>query len=254
MIDSHCHLDHEPMYSDLKNVIQRSKDMGISKILTICTTIDSFDKIAKLIDCDPMIFGTFGIHPHECSKDLVTKDEIVNNIKKYNKIIGVGESGLDFYYNHSDKKTQITSFKTHIEASLELNIPIIVHSRSAENETYEILKSFHKFKPKILMHCFTGSLEFAKKLISLGSYFSASGIITFKNSLDLQKTFEVIPNERLLIETDSPYLAPVPLRGKKNEPSYIKHTLSKLANIKNINIEDLESITSNNFNSLFDLK
>ena len=195
MIDSHCHLDHEPMYSDLKNVIYRSKDIGIEKILSICTTINSFEKIVKIINFDPIIYGTFGIHPHECSDNIVTKEEIINNVKKNNKIIGIGESGLDFYYNHSDKEKQIASFKTHIEASIHLNMPIIVHSRSAENETFRILKSYEKFKPKILMHCFTGSAEFAHKLLTLGSYFSASGIITFKNSTDLQKTFSSIPIE-----------------------------------------------------------
>ena len=138
MIDSHCHLDHEPMYSDLKNVIQRSKDTGISKILSICTTKSSFSKITKIIDFDPIIYGTFGIHPHECSKDVVTKNEIISNVKEHNKIIAIGESGLDFYYNHSDKNTQIESFKTHIEAALKCNCPIIVHSRSAEDDTLKI--------------------------------------------------------------------------------------------------------------------
>ena len=253
MIDSHCHLDHEPMYSDLKNVIYRSKDVGIEKILSICTTINSFEKIVKIINFDPIIYGTFGIHPHECSDNIVTKEEIINNVKKNNKIIGIGESGLDFYYNHSDKEKQLASFKTHIEASIHLNMPIIVHSRSAENETFKILKSYEKFKPKILMHCFTGSAEFAHKLLTLGSYFSASGIITFKNSTDLQETFKLIPNDKLLIETDSPYLAPVPLRGKKNEPSYIKHTLEKLAILKNTEVNKMKKITSFNFNLLFNL-
>jgi len=253
MIDSHCHLDHEPMYSDLKNVIYRSKDVGIEKILSICTTINSFEKIVKIINFDPIIYGTFGIHPHECSDNIVTKEEIINNVKNNNKIIGIGESGLDFYYNHSDKEKQLASFKTHIEASIHLNMPIIVHSRSAENETFKILKSYEKFKPKILMHCFTGSAEFVHKLLTLGSYFSASGIITFKNSTDLQETFKLIPNDKLLIETDSPYLAPVPLRGKKNEPSYIKHTLEKLANLKNIEVNKMKKITSFNFNLLFNL-
>ena len=253
MIDSHCHLDHEPMYSDLKNVIYRSKDIGIEKILSICTTINSFEKIVKIINFDPIIYGTFGIHPHECSDNIVTKEEIINNVKNNNKIIGIGESGLDFYYNHSDKEKQIASFKIHIEASIHLNMPIIVHSRSAENETFRILKSYEKFKPKILMHCFTGSAEFAHKLLTLGSYFSASGIITFKNSTDLQETFKLIPNDKLLIETDSPYLAPVPLRGKKNEPCYIKHTLEKLANLKNTEVNIMKKITSYNFNLLFNL-
>ena len=253
MIDSHCHLDHEPMYSDLKNVIYRSKDVGIEKILSICTTINSFEKILKIINFDPIIYGTFGIHPHECSDNIVTKEEIINNVKNNNKIIGIGESGLDFYYNHSDKEKQLASFKTHIEASIHLNMPIIVHSRSAENETFKILKSYEKFKPKILMHCFTGSAEFAYKLLTLDSYFSASGIITFKNSTDLQETFKLIPNDKLLIETDSPYLAPVPLRGKKNEPSYIKHTLEKLAILKNTEVNKMKKITSCNFNLLFNL-
>ena len=254
MIDSHCHLDHEPMYSDLENVILRSKNIGVEKILSICTTVDSFNKILKIINSDPIIFGTFGIHPHETSNNELTKKDIINNVLKNNKIIAIGESGLDFYYNHSDRNKQVISFKTHIEASIDLNMPIIVHSRNAEDETYEILKSYKKFNPKILMHCFTGSTEFAYKLLSLGSYFSASGIITFKNSINLQETFKLIPNHKLLIETDSPYLTPVPFRGKKNEPCFIKHTLEKLADLKNIETDKMDVITSQNFNLLFNLE
>ncbi len=253
MIDSHCHLDHEPMYSDLGNVVLRSKKAGVEKILSICTTINSFEKIVQIVKFDPMIFGTFGIHPHETSTNIVTKNEIINNVKDNKKIIAIGESGLDFYYNHSERNQQILSFKTHIEASIELNIPIIVHSRNAEGETYEILKKYKKFNPKILMHCFTGSSVFANKLLTLESYFSASGIITFNNSDDLRDTFKLIPSDKLLIETDSPYLAPVPYRGKKNEPSYVKHTLEKLSHLKNTSVKDIEKITSNNFNSLFNL-
>ena len=253
MIDSHCHLDHEPMFSDLKNVILRSKENGVEKILSICTTKKSFEKIIDIIKFDQMIYGTYGIHPHDTSTDFVSKDEIIKNVKKNKKIIAIGESGLDFYYNHSNRDKQISSFKTHIEAAIDLDVPIIVHSRSAEKETYDILKNYIKQKPKILMHCFTGSTEFAHKLLKLESFFSASGIITFKNSNDLRDTFKLIPNEKLLIETDSPYLSPVPLRGKKNEPSYIKHTLEKLSIIKNIDIKKIEKITSDNFNLLFNL-
>ncbi len=254
MIDSHCHLDQEPMYTDLNNVILRSKKVGLEKILSICTTKESFDKILKIIDFDPIIYGTFGIHPHETSKEKFKKNEIISNIKKNKKIIAVGESGLDFFYNHSDKQNQIISFKSHIEAAIELDVPIIVHSRNAENDTYEILKSYCHLNPKILMHCFTGSSEFAYKLLTLNSYFSASGIITFNKSNDLQETFKLIPKDKLLIETDSPYLAPVPMRGKKNEPSYIKYTLQKLAEIKNIEMNEIEKITSKNFNYLFNIK
>ena len=251
MIDSHCHLDHEPLLSDIDNVIERSKSAGITKILTICTTLNSFDKIKKLVLKDKIIYGTYGIHPHETKNDIVNSDLIINEISNNDKIIGVGETGLDFYYDNSDKETQIKSFETHIKASMELNIPLIIHSRSAENETFDILNKYKNEDLKILMHCFTGSQKFAEKLLDLNAYFSASGIITFKNSQDLQKTFQMIPLDKLLIETDSPFLAPEPNRGKKNEPSFVKFTGKKLADLKNISFEDLVNSTTNNFNKIF---
>ena len=251
MIDSHCHLDHELLFKNIKEVIDRSKKIGINKLLTICTTIKSFENILQLINLDNIIYGTFGIHPHESEKDVINKQKIINSIKKHKKIVGVGETGLDFFYNHSNYDKQISSFKVHIEASIETNLPLIVHSRDAENETYKILESYKNYNPKILMHCFTGTKEFSDKLLSLNAYFSASGIITFKNSHDLQETFKIIPNEKLLVETDSPFLAPIPMRGKKNEPSYIIYTLKKLAELKNISKEEIINITTNNFNSLF---
>jgi TatD DNase family protein len=253
MIDSHCHLDHEPLFENINDIIKRSKDIGIQKLLTISTTLASFDKIKNLVNLDPMIFGTFGIHPHETEANHVNKESLVNTVNKFKKIIGVGETGLDFFYNHSNKERQIDSFKAHIEASIELKMPIIVHSRDAEEETFNILNSYNNRNLKILMHCFTGSYEFSKKLLSLGAFFSASGIITFKNSVDLQNTFKTIPLDRLLIETDSPYLAPIPMRGKKNEPSFIKHTLEKLSIVKEKTPEEMDILTSNNFNLLFNL-
>ena len=251
MIDSHCHLDHEPLLSNIDSVIERSKSAGITKILTICTTLNSFNKIKKLVLKDKIIYGTYGIHPHETNNDIVNSDLIINEISNNDKIIGVGETGLDFYYDNSDKETQIKSFETHIKASMELNIPLIIHSRSAENETFDILNKYKNDDLKILMHCFTGSQKFAEKLLDLNAYFSASGIITFKNSQDLQKTFQMIPLDKLLIETDSPFLAPEPNRGKKNEPSFVKFTGKKLADLKNISFEDLVNSTTNNFNKLF---
>jgi len=251
MIDSHCHLDHEPLFSDLDNVIKRSKDNGVRKILTICTTKNSFTRIKEIITKDEIIFGTYGIHPHEAKNDKVNSELIVKEIKNNKKIIGVGETGLDFFYNNSEKVAQIKSLEEHIEASIELDIPIIIHSRNAEKETLEIFDNFKNTNIKILMHCFTGSKSFAKKLLNFDAYFSASGIITFKNSVDLQDTFKFIPVEKLLIETDSPFLAPEPNRGKKNEPSFIKYTAQKLADIKEINRDLLIQTTSSNFNTLF---
>ena len=254
MIDSHCHLDHEPLYANINEIILRSKKSGITKLLTICTNPESFNNIKKIIDLDPMIFGTYGIHPHDADKYLIQASKIIENARYSNKIIGIGETGLDFYYNNSDRINQIKSFENHINACLETNLPLIVHSRNAELETYDVLENFKNTKLKILMHCFTGSYEFAKKLLNLNCFFSASGIITFKNSSDLRSTFAKIPKEKIIAETDSPFLAPMPMRGKKNEPSFIKYTLKKLAEIHNCTFEDIDKFTSDNFDTLFSLK
>ena len=251
MIDSHCHLDHEPLLSDLTNVIKRSKEVGIKKLLTISTSFASFDRIKNIIEKDEIIFGTIGIHPHETTDNKITTDVIVKNITDNKKIIGVGETGLDFFYNNSDKNDQIISFKQHIEASIITNTPLIIHSRDAEEETFNILSNYKDQNLKILMHCFTGSKDFANKLLTLNAFFSASGIITFKNSIELQDTFKSLPLDKILIETDSPFLAPVPNRGKKNEPSFIDFTAQKLADIKNISKLELINFTTNNFNKLF---
>ena len=251
MIDSHCHLDHEPLFSDLSNIIKRSKDVGIEKLLTISTSFDSFSKIKEIVKQDEIIYGTIGIHPHESEKDIIKLDEIIKNFQENDKIIGIGETGLDFYYNNSDKEKQISSFIRHIEASIKTNAPLIIHSRNAEKETYDILNDYKDKNLKILMHCFTGSKKFSEKLLMLNAYFSASGIITFKNANELQDTFKSLPLDKILIETDSPFLAPVPNRGKKNEPSFIDFTAKKLAEIKEISKSELIEITTSNFNKLF---
>ena len=251
MIDSHCHLDHEPLLENIDQIIIRSKKTGLKKILTISTSIASLKKILKIIDIDEIIYGTVGIHPHEVTNNKIESSYLLKTANSNKKIIGIGETGLDFYYENSEKKDQILSFEKHIEAAIRLNYPIVVHSRSAEKETFEVLNNYKNDNPKILMHCFTGSIDFAKKLMNLNAYFSASGIITFKNSVELQNTFKFINSERLLVETDSPFLAPVPMRGKKNEPSFIKYTLQKLSELKGLNFSDMEKITSNNFNRLF---
>ena len=251
--DSHCHLDYPNLYNQLDDVVRRAEYNQVKYLLTICTTLESFEKIKLIVEKYKNIYGTFGIHPHESKKYTNIDSKFIFKLKnKYKKIIGIGETGLDFYYNHSDKKIQKKSFVEHISAASQLNIPVIVHSRNAETDTYEIIKSEKKNSNlKVLMHCFTGSKDFAKKLIDLNCYISVSGIITFKNSNDLQDTFREIPLDRLLIETDSPFLAPIPKRGKKNEPSYIKFTLNKLAELKNVETDYLDKVTTNNFNKLF---
>ena len=255
IIDSHCHLDYPNLFEQLKSVVQRAKNNKINYLLTICTTLESFNKIELIVKEYKNIYGTFGIHPHETEKNThINSDYIIELIKKNKKIIGVGESGLDFYYNHSQKDIQKKIFIEHIEAASKLNIPLIVHSRNAEIDTYEILKSeIKKKKLKVLIHCFTGSKEFAHKLIDLGCYISVSGIITFKNSSALVDAVSYVPIENLLVETDSPYLAPIPYRGKPNEPSYIIHTIEKLSKIKNVPKDQIILSTTNNFKKLFNL-
>jgi len=255
IIDSHCHLDYDNLNIQLKDVIKRAELNKVKYLLTICTTLESFEKIKLIINDYKNVYGTFGIHPHETSKfQKVNYDYIIKLKRKYDKIIGIGETGLDFYYNHSDKEIQKKIFIEHIRAAADLNIPLIVHSRNAEVETYDILKSEMKNnKIKVLIHCFTGSKNFAKKLIDLNCYISVSGIITFKNSTDLTKTVSTIPIENLLVETDSPYLAPVPFRGKSNEPSYIVHTVRKLAEIKKVSDDFVEKNTTKNFKKLFNI-
>jgi len=254
--DSHCHLDYSSLYDQLDKVVERASLNKVKYLLTICTTLDSFKRIKTIIEKYKNIYGTFGIHPHECKNFSEIDSKYILDIKKNNnKIIGIGETGLDFYYNHSDKDIQKKIFIEHIKASSELDIPLIVHSRNAEKETYDILQNEKKNNKslKVLIHCFTGSEDFAKKLLDIDCYISVSGIITFKNSSVLTNTISLIPIEKLLVETDSPYLAPIPNRGKNNEPSYIIHIIEKLSQIKKLPKESVMKYTTNNFKHLFKL-
>ena len=253
IIDSHCHLNYEPMSLDLKKTIDRAQKDGVKYLLTISTEDKSFNDILKIVKKFDCVYGTYGIHPHEAKNHLaINSKKIITNIKANNKIIGIGESGLDFFYNHSDKKDQIKCFEEHITAAQETQLPLVVHTRDAEDETLSIIKNKKKQNDfKILIHCFTGTRDFAFKLLDLGAFISASGVVTFKKSTDLASTFKDIPNDRILVETDSPYLAPVPLRGKTNEPSYIIHTVKFLSKLKGISFDDFSKITTSNFFKLF---
>ncbi len=253
IIDSHCHLNYEPISLSLKKTIDRANADGVKYLLTISTEDKSFNKILKIISDHECVYGSYGIHPHEAKNHkTILCDDILKKTALNKKIIGIGESGLDFYYNHSDKKDQLKCFEEHISASQVSNLPLIIHTRNAELETLEILKKKKIEKDfKILIHCFTGSKDFAFKLLDLGAFISASGVVTFKKSKDLADTFKEIPNDRILVETDSPYLAPVPLRGKTNEPSFIIHTVRFLSKIKDMSFDNFSKITTENFYNLF---
>tara|TARA_Y100001958_G_C21220791_1_gene546151 strand:- start:1367 stop:2143 length:777 start_codon:yes stop_codon:yes gene_type:complete len=253
IIDSHCHLDNEKLYSKIKDILNNAFKSNVKYMLTICTNDQSFIKILDILNAHDNVYGTYGIHPHETSKYKDLKiDKIKQQLLKHDRVIGIGESGLDFYYNHSDRNIQKSLFLKHIRSSQETSKPLIVHSRNAEKETLEILTSEKKNKNfDILMHCFTGSKEFAHNLLDIDSYFSASGVITFKKSLDLANTFKSIPNHKILVETDSPYLSPEPIRGKVNEPCNIIHTVQFISTLKKIPKDKVENFTTQNFKNLF---
>ena len=254
MIDSHCHLNFPIIKDNIKKIISNAIENKITSILSINTEPDNFIDHLKLIENYKSVYIAYGLHPLNVNNQTKFEiNNILNNIKN-DKVIGIGETGLDYYYNHSDKKIQKKSFEEHIHAASQLNVPVIVHSRNAETDTYETLKNLKKNSNlKILIHCFTGSKSFAKKLLDLNCYISISGIITFKKSTELVDAVSYIPIEKLLVETDSPYLSPEPYRGKANEPSHVKYVVEKLALIKNIPVNSVIENTSKNFLSIFNI-
>ena len=252
IIDSHCHLNHLKNELILDEVVSSAKDNNVNVILNISTKKSEFEEIIEISQIYEQVYFSLGIHPHEAHEMCNEIAEFIYNNKKNKKLIGIGETGLDFFYNHSQKHIQIASFEHQIEIAQDLSIPIIIHMRDAENETLEAIRRKSKEKNFTgVIHCFTGSKKFADEIIELGFYISASGIITFKKSEELRNIFSNVPDDNLLVETDSPYLSPEPKRGKINQPSNIIHTVSKLAEIRNSSIKHIANITNNNFRKLF---
>ena len=251
-VDSHCHLNFPDFESDLSEVIARANRNNIKHFLTICTKLEEFEEILKIAQTYDQMFCSVGVHPHNVqSCERVTSKKLLK-LAENPHVIGFGETGLDFFYENSQKSVQEDSFRKHIEASRISGLPVIVHARNADAWLVEILRDeYSRGAFSGLIHCFTSSLGFAEAVLELGFYISISGIVTFKSARDLQETVKMLPLERLLIETDAPYLAPTPNRGKRNEPSFISYTAQKVARIKGIDTLELGQITTNNFFSLF---
>jgi TatD DNase family protein len=250
IIDSHCHLDYEPLINDINQVLQNAKNNNITHLLTIGTGLNSSKKVFEIVEKYNNIYGSIGIHPNSTTNNLADLDGLLSIKKKSKKIIAFGETGLDYFYKKSEKKDQLYSFEKHIELAISERVPVIIHTRDADEDTLSVIKKYH-LKTKFLIHCFTGSLVFAKKLLELGCLISFSGIITFKKSSDLRSVVKYVPIEKMLIETDSPYLSPDPFRGKSNEPANVKIVAENVALIKDISFQRVANATTRNFKKLF---
>ncbi len=252
LVDSHCHLDFDAFDNDRAATIRRAKKADIRTIVTICTRVSRFQDILALTQIDEEIWCSVGIHPHQVDEEPeVSVEELINHSINP-KVIGIGETGLDFYYETSSRESQLRSFRKHITASRETQLPLIVHTRDADKETADILEEEMKKGafPGVL-HCFSSGAELAQRALNLGFYISLSGIVTFKNANSLRDIVGNVPTERILVETDAPFLAPVPKRGKRNEPSFVTHTAKKVAELKNLNYSELSICSSENFFRLF---
>ena len=251
-VDSHCHLNYKGLVEDQPAVLARAREAGVAKMLNISTRASEWDDVLAVAEREPDVWASVGIHPHEADVHPDVETETLVKRARHPRVVGIGESGLDFYYDRSDRDRQRASFRAHIVAARESGLPIIVHTRDAEEDTHRILaEEMGKGAFTGVIHCFTASADFAAKALDLGLYISISGIVTFKNAKDLQESARQIPADRLLIETDSPFLAPVPHRGKPCEPAFVADTARFLADLRGESIEALAEYTSANFHSLF---
>ena len=252
LIDSHCHLNYKGLVEDQQGVLERARAAGVSMMLNISTRASEWDEVIALAEAEPDVMASVGIHPHEADIHPDVETSTLVERAAHPRVIGIGESGLDYYYDRSDRERQRQSFRSHVTAARETQLPLIVHTREAEADTYAILaEEMGKGAYPALIHCFTASQDFADKVLALGLYISISGIVTFKNAKDLQAVAATIPADRLLIETDSPFLAPVPHRGRPCEPAFVADTARFLADLRGEPVEQLAAATSANFQTLF---
>lgn len=252
LVDSHCHLDHEDYQGEVDAVLSRARQAGVSTMLTIGTTLADFPRVLEIAEREAGIFCTVGVHPHEATAHEGLSVEQLQQFSHYPKVVGIGECGLDFYYNNSPQDVQIDTFKTQIAAARECGLPLVVHARDADDQMLSILETEARVGPLTgVLHCFSSGRTLAETAVELGFYISFSGILTFKKSDALREVAAALPADRLLIETDAPYLAPVPMRGRRNEPSFVAHTLRALAICRGEDEAQLAEKTSINFFRLF---
>jgi len=252
LIDSHCHLDFPELAAELDEVVARAGRAGIGLMITIGTKLTEFDRVRAIAERYEQVYCSVGIHPHEAGKEPEADAERLARLAEHPKVVAVGETGLDYFYDHGPRDAQARSFRAHIGAARLTGLPVIVHTRDADDDTAAILsEEMEKGAYPGLIHCFTSSQQLAEKAIDLGLYISLSGIVTFKTAESLRQTAAWVPQDRLLVETDAPYLAPIPMRGKRNEPAFVVHTAARVAELRGVSASDLAASTTTNVWRLF---
>jgi TatD DNase family protein len=252
LIDSHCHLDFPDFASEIDAVVDRARMAGVGTMLTICTRLRAFDGVRAVAERFDNVWCSVGVHPHEAKEEPLDEAGALVERTHHPKVVGIGEAGLDYYYEHSPRDDQIRNFRAHIEAARATGLPLIVHARDADDDMGAILsEEMEKGRFTGLLHCFSSTRKLAETALSLGMFISISGIVTFKKSDELRAIVADVPLERLLVETDAPYLAPMPYRGKRNEPAFVVHTANAVAAIKGVEPQRLAEATSDNFFRLF---
>ncbi len=252
LVDSHCHLDFDDYENEIDDVIARAREQGVSIMLNAGNNLNDLSGQLALSEKYPFIYAAVGVHPHNAAEFPDVKAEDLIAWTKHKKVIGIGEAGLDYYYDYAPRDAQIRLLREHIKAAQESGLPLIIHNRDSEADMMQVLSDGYRHKPFCgMIHCFNASKEFADFALSIGFYLSASGMITFNKCGQLRDIFAEVPLDRLLVETDAPFLAPVPERGHRNEPAFVRHTVEKLAQIRDLPFEKIAQITSDNFCNLF---
>lgn len=252
LIDSHCHLEYKGLVEDQQGVLSRARDAGIQGFLNISTRLSEWGRVVGTAEREPDVWASVGIHPHEADAHADLGASALLEAASHPKVIGIGETGLDYYYDKSDRQVQRDLFRVHIGVARETGLPLIIHTRDAEDDTAAMLtEEMEKGAFPALIHCFTASADFARIVLDLGLTISLSGIVTFKNAKDLQNIAATLPSDRMLVETDSPFLAPVPHRGKPCEPAFVAQTAAFVAGLRGESVEKLAEVTTRNFHALF---
>nr|WP_321444605.1 TatD family hydrolase [uncultured Cohaesibacter sp.] len=252
LVDSHCHLDFPDFKEELDDVIRRAALAGVGHMVTICTHIRKFDQIKAIADRYDNIFCSVGTHPHNADQELDFSADDIAKLAEHPKCVAIGEAGLDYFYDNAPREAQAQGLRTHIKAAQMTGLPLVIHSRDADEDMIAILSEGMEEGPyKAILHCFSSGRELAMRAVDMGMYVSLSGILTFKRSQDIRDIVADVPLDRLLVETDAPYLAPMPYRGKRNEPAYVAHTAEVLADVKGVSKDEIAQITTDNFFRLF---